>query len=202
MPIISSGSTAQQMCNVCNEVREAFSLDWDNFIVYFSDNTNSMIGKRNSFLQEIRSAQGDQKIFDFDCPYNLAHLCAGKGAKEFSVNVEDFVIDKYYHFRRSAKRKKQLREFLNVNNNEVRKVINHVSSRWLNLGKYLRRCSGTPWDSLMQWDSLESFFLSNFDLDDGPTENDPNEKPNREKRFVNALFTQPVRSCMLCSSSL
>ena len=27
MPNINSGSTAQQMCDVCNEVREAFSLD-------------------------------------------------------------------------------------------------------------------------------------------------------------------------------
>ena len=39
----------------------------------------------------------------------------------------------------------------------------------------------------MQWDSLESYFLSNFDLDDDPNENDPNEKHIREKRMVNAF---------------
>ena len=43
----------------------------------------------------------------------------------------------------------------------------------------------------MQWDSLESYFLSNFDLDDEPTENNPDEKPSREKSLVNA-FKQPV----------
>ena len=43
----------------------------------------------------------------------------------------------------------------------------------------------------MQWDFLESYFQSNFDLDDDPTENDPDEKPSREKRLVNA-FKQPV----------
>ena len=32
----------------------------------------------------------------------------------------------------------------------------------------------------MQQDSLESHFLSTFDLDDDPTENDPDEKPSRE----------------------
>ena len=73
MPNINSGSTTQQMYDVCKEVREAFSLDWDNFVAYFSDNTNSMIGQRNSFLQEIRSAQGDQKIFDVGYPCHLAH---------------------------------------------------------------------------------------------------------------------------------
>ena len=58
---------------------------------------------------------------------------------------------------------------MNFNNNEVRKVMNHVSSRWLSLGKCLERY-GTLWDSLMQWDSLESF-LSDFNLDDDPTKN-------------------------------
>ena len=43
----------------------------------------------------------------------------------------------------------------------------------------------------MQWDYLESYFLSNFDLYDDPTENDSDEKPSSEKRLVNA-FTQPV----------
>ena len=69
------------------------------------------------------------------------------------------------------------------------------------LGKCLESFNGTLWDSLMQWDPLELFFLSNFDLDDVPTENEPDEKPSREKRLVNA-FKQPVRSCMSCFSSL
>ena len=43
----------------------------------------------------------------------------------------------------------------------------------------------------MQWDSLESYFLSNFDLDDEPTENNSDEKPSREKSLVNA-FKQPA----------
>ena len=63
------------------DIREAFSLDWDNCVTYASDNTYSMIGQRNSLLQKIRSAQGDQKIFDVGCPCHLAHLCAGKRAK-------------------------------------------------------------------------------------------------------------------------
>ena len=48
-----------------------------------------MIGQRNSLLQKIQSVQGNPKIFDVCCPFHLAHLYAGKGAKELSVNVED-----------------------------------------------------------------------------------------------------------------
>ena len=52
---------------------------------------------------------------------------------------------------------------MNFNNNKVRKVINHVSTSWLSLGKCL----------------------------DGPIVNDPDEKPSREKMLVNA-FKQPA----------
>ena len=120
MSNIKSRSATQQMYDVCNEVREAFSLDCNNCVTYSSDNTNSIIRQRNSLLQKIRSAKGDQKIFDVVCR-------AGKGSKQLSVNVEDFAIDIYYHFRRSAKRKNQLRKFMNFNNNEVRKVINQAT---------------------------------------------------------------------------
>ena len=73
---------------------------------------------------------------------------------------------------------------MNFYNNDVRKVIYHISTRWLSLGKCLER-------TLMQWYSLKSYFKSNFDLDDDPTENYPDEKPSREKRLVNT-FTQRV----------
>ena len=59
------------MCDVCNEV---FSLDWNNCVTYSSDNTNSMIGQRNSLLQKIQNEQDDRKTFDFGCPCHLAHL--------------------------------------------------------------------------------------------------------------------------------
>ena len=99
------------------------------------DKTISTIGQSNSLLQKIRHAKGDENMFDVGCLCHLAHLCAGKRAKELSVNVEDFVIDIYHHFRRSAKGKQQLTKFMNFNNNEVRKVINRVSIKCLNLGK-------------------------------------------------------------------
>ena len=53
IPNINSDSTAQKMHDVCNGVREAFSLDWNNYVTWSSDNTNSMIEVRNSLLQKI-----------------------------------------------------------------------------------------------------------------------------------------------------
>ena len=42
MSSVNSGSKAQQVHNMCTEVRKVFSLDWDNFVAYSND-TNSMI---------------------------------------------------------------------------------------------------------------------------------------------------------------
>ena len=162
------------MFETSDTVIKSFSLDRNNYVLYSSDYTNSMIGKRNSLLKRTTNVQGNQKTFDVGCPCHLAHVCAGKGAKELSVNVEDFVIDLYYHFRRSAKRKAQLREYIEFNNNAMRKIIKHVSTKWLSLGKSLE---GT----LKQWDSLESYFISLFDLDDNE-ESENDDKPSLEKR--------------------
>ena len=103
IPNINSGSTAQQIYDV---YKETFSLDWDNCVTYSSDNTNSMIGQRNSLLQEIQGVECDQKTFAVGCLCHLGHLSAGKGDNKLSVNVENFVIDIHHNFRRSAKLKK------------------------------------------------------------------------------------------------
>ena len=44
---------------------------------------------------------------------------------------------------------------------------------------------------MIERDFLESYFLTNFDLDDDSTENDPDEESCTEKRLGNA-FKQPL----------
>ena len=42
---------------------------------------------------------------------------------------------------------------------------------------------------MMQWDSLESYFLFNFYLDNDTFENNPDEKPSREKKVGKYIQT-------------
>ncbi len=72
---------------------------------------------------------------------------------------------------------------MEFNNNKVRNVIKHVSTRWLSLGRCIER-------TLKQWDSLESYFLSYFDLPHDP-EDQTNDNTNQEKRLVKA-FKDPL----------
>lgn len=82
-----------------------------------------------------------------------------------SIQVDDFVIDLFCHFKRSVKRKTSLSEYMEFPNTEVKEVIKHVSACWLSFVKSLER-------PLMQWDALESYFLSELAYNDANTKYD------------------------------
>ena len=65
IPIINSGSTAHQMYDVCNEVREAFSLDWDNCVTYSSDKTNGMIGQSNILQRKYKVCKVTKRFLQY-----------------------------------------------------------------------------------------------------------------------------------------
>ena len=177
MPDINFGSDAQTMLNMIDYAIKSAKLSWDYCMTYSSDNTNSMVGKKNSLLTKIKNAQqSGQSIFHVGYPYNLAYLCAAKGARELSLNIEDMISDIYYHFCRTVKRKSTLREYMGFTNTHIRKVIKNVSTHWFSLRKCLDRM-------LTQWDALKSYFISNFHLSDDACDDEENDNINtREKR--------------------
>ena len=79
------------------------------------------------------------KIFDVRCPCHLANLCAQEGAKALPIQVDQFVIDLFYHFQRSAKRKATLGEYMAFTNTEVKKIIKLITRHFLSSGKFLGR---------------------------------------------------------------
>ena len=103
-----------------------------------------------------------QKIFNVGYSCHLAHLCSQKGAKALLMQVDDFIIDLFYHFKRSTKRKATLRDYMEFTYTEVKEIIKHVSTLWFSLKSPLNR-------TLIQWDASESRFLSEFEDDDEKT---------------------------------
>ena len=86
-------------------------------------------------------------------------MCAQKGVKSLSIQVEDFVIDLFYNFKRSLKRKATLRDYMAFTNAGVKKIMKHVTKCLLSCGKSLDK-------TLLQWDALGSYFLSEFEDND------------------------------------
>ena len=133
MSDIDKGSDAKTMFNVCSLSLKKTNLSWELCCTYSSDNTSFMVGKNRSLLSFIKSVQPTQKVYDVGCPCHLAHLCAQKGAKMLSMQVDDFIIDSFYHFKRSIKRKATLREYMEFTNTEA------CNNQMAELGKISRQ---------------------------------------------------------------
>ena len=68
-------------------------------------------------------------------------------------DVEEMMIDLFYHFDKSTKRKAGLVNYCTFCNVEFRQVLKHVSVRWLSLELVIGR-------TLQQYRALKSYFLS------------------------------------------
>lgn len=68
-------------------------------------------------------------------------------------DVEEMVIDIFYWFDKSTKRKASLSEYCTFCNTDYREVVKHVNTRWLSLERAVGRV-------LQQYTALRSYFLS------------------------------------------
>lgn len=68
-------------------------------------------------------------------------------------NVEEMVVDLFYWFDKSTKRKASLDSYCSFCDTSYREIIKHVSTRWLSLGRAVDR-------ALQQYEALKSYFSS------------------------------------------
>lgn len=68
-------------------------------------------------------------------------------------HVEELVIDLFYWFEKSTKRKANLGEYCVFCDIEYRQIVKHVNTRWLSLERAITR-------TLQQFDALKSYVLS------------------------------------------
>lgn len=73
--------------------------------------------------------------------------------KVSKFDVEEMVIDLYYWFDKSTKRKANLVEYCNFCDTSYRDIVKHVNTRWLSLEKAVSRV-------LQQYAPLRSYYLS------------------------------------------
>ena len=102
-----------------------------------------MVGIHNSLASRCRTH--NPEIFLSNYPCHLVHIAASHAHDAFStvagVNVEDLLIDLYYWFDKSTKRKGVLAEYMEFCNQEYAKILKHGSTRWLSLERCIQRTS-------------------------------------------------------------
>lgn len=144
-------ATARNTFEALNDKMKIYDVNWQNCLAFSSDNASVMLGKHTTVFQRIAEIKPD--VYPVSCACHLAHLCAKKAAKELSMDVEQLVINLYYHFDKSSKRKELLKEYQEFCNVETRKILKHSSTRWLSLMKCVDRI-------LRQYEALQSYFAS------------------------------------------
>uniref|UniRef100_H3A0E1 DUF4371 domain-containing protein n=1 Tax=Latimeria chalumnae TaxID=7897 RepID=H3A0E1_LATCH len=148
--------------NIAETVEKCLStsgLSLSNCVAFGSDNASVMIDKHRGVLKLLLQEKWNGgEIYGVGCACHLAHLAAKHGAKALSFDPQNFLVDVFCHFDKSAKRKKMLREDISFCNETIRKVLKHVSTRWLSMSRTLERV-------LEIWDGLRCYFLAHCDDD-------------------------------------
>ena len=152
---LTTGSTAEAIYTKLNEALMNFGIDWKKCVAFGVDNTSVNLGKRNSIKARVQ--QQNSAIYFMGCPCHMVHNTATTGAEAFEVetrfDVEDMLVDLYYWFDKSTKRKNQLSEFCDFCDVKYREVMKHVSTCWLSLELAVER-------ALKLYSGLRSYFLS------------------------------------------
>ena len=152
---LSSGSTAQMFFQGINECLPGHRIPWENCVAFSVDNPNVNLGKNNS-IRTLVKLQNPSEYFN-GCQCHVVHNTSSAAAKAFNAetrfDVEDLLVNIYYWFDYSTKRKCKLVEYTDFCDQEYRKIIKHVNMRWLSLEKVITR-------TLLHYQSLKTHFLS------------------------------------------
>ena len=134
----SASSTAEALFTALDDkLAELLESDtpWANCISVGVDNTSVNIGRRNSI--KTRVLQRNPNVFFNGCPCHIIHNTAHKAGEAFTLHsgfdLEEFVIDTFYWFDKSTKRKNELASYCTFCDQAYRSMIKHVSTRWLSL---------------------------------------------------------------------
>lgn len=154
----TTSATAEALFNgMDSRLAKLLGMDnpWINCTALGVDNTSANIGVRNSLKTRIQSR--NSSVYFNGCPCHILHNAAQKGADQFSFvcgfDIEEFVVDLFYWFDKSTKRKNLMQEYCHFCDHSYRAIVKHVSTRWLSLELAIERC-------LKQFQGLSSYFKS------------------------------------------
>lgn len=192
VPALLGDATGRNIGNLLVSQLEKHKVPIENCVAFCCDNAPVMIGPKNGVSAVLKEAQPN--IFVLGCICHLINLAAEKAAARLPAKVDDLLIDVFYYLEKSIKRKERLQKFQNLHNKETNKILKHVCTRWLSLGKCLGRL-------LDQWDPLLAFFKDEV-LADTPTSlpsftipkvGPSGMKEHQKKRVHSSISSAPKR---------
>ena len=175
--------------NISNDLKST-EINWSSCVGLSLKNISVSLGRLNTIKTRVQEI--NNSIYINGCPCHILHNTVNKGAEMFMLEsgfeVMDMLVDIFCWFDKSSKRKVELEEFCSFCGQEYRKIIKHVSTRWLSLETAVTQ-------TLQLYQPLPSYFLSQ--------EVRPNCLERLETFFADPmtevfLFFLPIRFTKLC----
>lgn len=149
IPALEGESTGRNIGNLMLSQFESKKIPFDHCIALCSDNAAVMVGRKNGVAAVLKEKQND--IIVIGCSCHLINLAAEKAVIGLPIKIDEILVDIFYYLEKSSKRKERFHKFQELYNKEAKKILKHVCTRWLSLGRSLSRL-------VEQWDPLVSFF--------------------------------------------
>ena len=115
-----------------DEEFQSRDIPWSNCIAFGSDNASVMTGNKKGVIAFIERKQ--PSIYLSGCPLHLVHIAAKKAAGCLPP-VDDVLVDIYDYFNKSDKRKSEFKDVQELCDLDQLKMIKHVCTRWLSIGR-------------------------------------------------------------------
>ena len=109
MGLSKSSTSVGIFCSIDSAITK-YEIPWSNCTAFGVDSTSVNIGRHKFLIVEARKK--NEHIVLMSCPCHIAHNTAGKSTKAFCnrllehFDVEELLVDIYFHFDYSSKRKK------------------------------------------------------------------------------------------------
>jgi len=101
-----TSSTAESIYSKVDDTLKQFNIDWKMCTACSVDNTSLNLGRRNSIKTHV--LHENPSTYFVGCPCHMVYNTATKAAEaETGFDVEDLLVDLYYWFDKSTKRKKR-----------------------------------------------------------------------------------------------
>ena len=151
----TNSATAQAIFDKMNAVLAMHNIPWEKCVGVGVDNTSVNLGRHNSIMTKVH--QINSKVYFMGCPCHIAHNAASAASDRFrqetGFDVEELVVDLFYWFDKSTKRKNSLEEYCCFCDVQYRQIIKYISTRWLSLEAAVER-------ALKLFNGLQSYFIS------------------------------------------
>eukprot|EP00745_Piridium_sociabile_P017086 TRINITY_DN2568_c0_g1_i14.p1 TRINITY_DN2568_c0_g1~~TRINITY_DN2568_c0_g1_i14.p1 ORF type:complete len:672 (-),score=163.69 TRINITY_DN2568_c0_g1_i14:435-2351(-) len=147
--VCDDAATGQNIFNLVDDELQVRSIPWNNCISFGCDNAAVMTGRHKGVISFIRKEK--QEVHMSGCCLHLVHIAAKNGASCLPP-VDDMLVDIFQYFKKSVNRQHELKDLQTLYDMQQRKVLKHVSTRWLSIARCVDRL-------LANWEALRHFFI-------------------------------------------